>query len=872
MTIFDKIVSKKITTVTAAAGYGKTTIISQAIKYLKIKAVWYQLDEYDNDLNTFLSYLIKSFGKYWIDIETKLMPLLEQNPSSQREIRSLLSNFLIEIENLIDEDILLVLDDYQFILDNIIISNAILYLLERIPPNIHFILISRKNPEQSGNLNISLFQSRQQHLEINETDIAFSIKETEAVLKNLFQIKLSQVDLKQIHKKSGGWITGLILSHTFNKSTGTNKTILSNKSMTKNIFQYFETNVTARLPKHITEFLLKSSYFSELETELCDYLLEIDNSNEILSFLFDQHIFTTPFFGEKHFYRYHHLFQEFLHYKFNKKMSAKQHKQFHIKIAAKLERINNTEEALRHYFKAKQFNEIVRILKVTGYKLLLQGHFKNINTYINNLPIEISANNPDIIFLRAKIISQQGETLKSIAEYYKAKKLFKQNNNKSGELNCLNELGSHYAISGDFPKAKRILNSLIPKFKNQPMKNIVIFGRLSLISSYLGDFVFSDKHLNNGFRHVATLNNNDKPFAIANLYMTQSLRYLWSGNFNKALNSAFEVKKICIETNQNLLAFAYHLIARAHFHKGDYQTGYETAQLGLIEANRLGLKDVLHVWPLLGSANNLLELNKIIKSIETGEKALRLFQGLDYVFGEARAFQHLSYAHFKNHNSKNALHCLRSALGLIEKVTMPLFEGELKADLAALLIKDSHFQEAEKLLNQAQKLLIPSKYEIARVFRIYAFFEWSRKNIPRSRTYFKKALKICIQMKYNAWIDKESPWIMPLIADFQNDRNFDTSQRNFLNNIIVSKEELKNKISNISKTQKDANNSLPSPLTNREIEVLQMVARGLTNMEISDSLKISPHTVKSHVVHIFNKLGVNDRIQASVWSVQNNLY
>jgi len=69
----------------------------------------------------------------------------------------------------------------------------------------------------------------------------------------------------------------------------------------------------------------------------------------------------------------------------------------------------------------------------------------------------------------------------------------------------------------------------------------------------------------------------------------------------------------------------------------------------------------------------------------------------------------------------------------------------------------------------------------------------------------------------------------------------------------------------------EANSSLPTPLTNRELEVLRMVAQGDTNTEISTHLEISPHTVKSHVIHIFNKVGVNDRTQAAVWATRQNL-
>ena len=69
----------------------------------------------------------------------------------------------------------------------------------------------------------------------------------------------------------------------------------------------------------------------------------------------------------------------------------------------------------------------------------------------------------------------------------------------------------------------------------------------------------------------------------------------------------------------------------------------------------------------------------------------------------------------------------------------------------------------------------------------------------------------------------------------------------------------------------DNQNEIQTDLTDREIQVLRLVAEGATNIEISESLFISPHTVKSHVIHIFNKLGVNDRTQAAVWATRHKI-
>ena len=88
-------------------------------------------------------------------------------------------------------------------------------------------------------------------------------------------------------------------------------------------------------------------------------------------------------------------------------------------------------------------------------------------------------------------------------------------------------------------------------------------------------------------------------------------------------------------------------------------------------------------------------------------------------------------------------------------------------------------------------------------------------------------------------------------------------------------EKLEKKLIDLEQEQKalleDNQNEIQTDLTDREIQVLRLVAEGATNIEISEILSISPHTVKSHVIHIFNKLGVNDRTQAAVWAARHKI-
>lgn len=129
-----------------------------------------------------------------------------------------------------------------------------------------------------------------------------------------------------------------------------------------------------------------------------------------------------------------------------------------------------------------------------------------------------------------------------------------------------------------------------------------------------------------------------------------------------------------------------------------------------------------------------------------------------------------------------------------------------------------------------------------------------------------------MQHEYSAWFEKEMHLIRPMVIDFLQDKGLSQQHATFLRHTVSRVDGSKQAASAASEgAPETADPQAGSSLTGREVEVLRLLTEGQTNMEISQSLQISHHTVKSHVIHIFNKLGVNDRTQAAVWAVKHQL-
>ena len=205
--LFAEIPRKKLTTVTAGAGYGKTTFIAQAHNHLNVNTVWYRLEPSDGDLVVFLSYLTAGIQKHFprFGAETCRWLLKKENLEQHRE--TVLTVFLTELENVAKRDLIVVLDDYHTIQNSREIKSSLDFLITHLPPQVHLVLISRLDV----NLPLSRLRAARQTVDIKERDLAFTLDEINRLYSQLFYIFLKQESLEMLHHKTEGWVSGLIL-------------------------------------------------------------------------------------------------------------------------------------------------------------------------------------------------------------------------------------------------------------------------------------------------------------------------------------------------------------------------------------------------------------------------------------------------------------------------------------------------------------------------------------------------------------------------------------------------------------------------------------------------------------------------------------
>jgi LuxR family maltose regulon positive regulatory protein len=300
--------NRKLTLISAPAGFGKTTQLSEwRMIHLdsEYPLAWVSLEEADNDPSRFLSYLIAALQAIEADTgESVLNSLRSPQPPP---IESVLTTLVNEIAA-IPKDFALVLDDYH-VIEVEPVHDATTFLLEHMPPNAHLVIASRVDPP----LPLARLRARGQMTEMRADDLRFTPEETAAFLRGVMGLDLPEESVTALEERTEGWIAGLQLAAlSVRGREDISGFIATLRGSSRYIVDYLAEEVLRRQPEGVRAFLLQTSILDRLSGPLCDAITDRADGQEMLERLERANLFTIPLDEERRWYRYHHLFSEFL--------------------------------------------------------------------------------------------------------------------------------------------------------------------------------------------------------------------------------------------------------------------------------------------------------------------------------------------------------------------------------------------------------------------------------------------------------------------------------------------------------------------------------------------------------------------------------
>lgn len=865
----------KLVSITAGAGYGKTTLAAQACQWLGVKTVWYRLDASDNDAITWIHYLIAGIRQYFESFGTITLERIQSTQKLNAELRSLWTVFLHEIEQSIDEPLIIVLDDFHLVQGNEEVKSTISFLLEYLPEGVHLVLIGRT----ALDINLSTLIVRREAVVIREKDLTFTADEISELYHQIFQLPLSDKELEILEKKTNGWAAGLVLFHF---SIHSQKGIEVEKQLdfltgTEILFEeYIEENIFKLLPLETVAFLIKTSILPHLEVKLCNQLLEIDNADEILQQLENRHLFTFSSESERHTYHYHNLFRDFLRSKLTASMNRVDQNQLYCKAAGLLQESNDSNEAIRCYIRAEKYETASKLLVKSGFGMIENGQINQVLMHCNNIPLYLLDKNQWLQYLIGVALNRQGKFHEAFESFERACKLFQCAQDQYGRGLCLTHLAGISNARGDFTKAEEILNEIQ---KNPPPTSeysLETLANLIFMKIRIGDLQAADQYFDQAETIIASLG---KTSLAAGIYFCYGFRFFESDDACSLFHYGRKAWNSASQFNQHkIMAISCTMISYAHFIQGEYDLCFNEALKGiriLEKLNAFGMGYAMcHIhaaWAMLGKDDFSAAAEHCNLSLKVCNE---IQNDLTLSFIHATA----CYVQVKLGDLDKAEASILKAKEIIEDTELELEKDNFKLSLAWILLLKGRTDESAVLIQADPKR--PSKSKIMQRWRdlVHARLIWQTGHLTAAKEKLGAVLEKLSADEKDFFLIDQQDWIIPLLVEIYADGQ---TQKQITTLLSYFKPEQLKVLQELSKNDaihtRTASKSLLKALSRNNIDDLHIRCFGTFTLRRGDLEITSEKWVSAKAKTLFKYLALHssfgfvskDKLLEMLWPDQD---
>jgi len=841
----------KLTLISAAAGFGKTTLVSEWLAGCGRVAAWLSLDKGNSDPVGFLAYLVAALQTVAADTGEGVLAVL-QSPQPP-PIEPLLTTLLNEIAA-IPDDFILVLDDYH-VLDakpsdaSMPVDDVLAFLLEHLPPQMHLVVATREDP----NLPLARLRARGQLTELRAADLRFTPAEATEFLDQVMGLDLLAADIEALETRTEGWIAGLQLAAL--SMQGHHDIAGFIKSFTGShhfVLDYLVEEVLEQQPEGIQTFLLHTSILSRLCGPLCDAILQRDtdlsfaSGQKTLEHLEHANLFIVPLDNERRWYRYHHLFGDLLRQRLGHSLSPKEIAELHLRASEWYEKNAQLFEAFQHATAADDVERAERLIESQKMGLHFRSVAMPVLTWLTSLPAAVLDAHPRLWVRSATVALMAGQTTGVEERLQSAEKALQniepdaQTRDLIGQIACARATVAltRYDPETMIIQARRALEYLPPD-----NLSFLFTANWALASAYLfqGDRAAAARACREG---IAISQKSGDMFStiLATSDMGQLLE---------------------LENQLHQAAETYRQVVQLF---GDHPLPNASEAL-------LGLARISYEWNDLEAAE------------QYGQQSLRLARQFDRVIDRFLV-------------SEAFLARLKLAQGDVDGAAALLAQPEQSAnqqdalqrmpEIAAVqvlvLVKQDNLAVAEHLaqqyelpLGQARVLLVRGDPSAALAVlepwrQQMETRDWADEQLKTMvlqavalQAYGKKdealpvlgdALALAEPGGFIRLFVDEGPPMAQLLSEAAAQGIMPT----YVDKLLAAFE---------AEGQKGAGQSdlspaqpLVEPLSQRELEILQLIAQGLSNREIGERLFLALDTVKGHNRRIYNKLDVQRRTEA----------
>jgi LuxR family maltose regulon positive regulatory protein len=869
-----------------------------------VRAGWFSLDERDNDPTRFWSYFVSSLqGALQAD------PPVSDRPASSYGLGTILSmiqapqpppieSILAELINEIaceQADFVLVLDDYQAITHQTI-HDGLIYLLEHLPACMHLIVAGRSEPP----LPLALLRGRRELVLLQAADLRFRPQDALVLFRQVIRLDLTGPEIEALAKLTEGWIAGLQLAAVALRDAGGVRSrrqastfIGSFSGGHRYVFDYLAQEVLDRQSEERRQFLLTASLLERMNADLCGAISGRTDGQALLEQLEQENLFIVPLDQQRVWYRFHHLFNDFLRTRLQQTHSEAEIRALHRRAFNWLAAHDLHEEAIRQALQAGELQAAGDLIKRIAPEMFSNSELITLLNWMKNFQDSFLAQDPVlcIIFCWALLATGHSDPVEAHLQAIEQHLGWQANGSPAS-------LAQPKSVRGALGEVACVRSSLA--FNHFDLQTVLDCAQHGL--AYL-----QESETNGLFNTWFDL--------LAVAAFNTALAYEYTGQVDPAIRAFYEAIQYSeSQQNMHILPIASSHLAHLHEQKGQLRQAfkiYQRAQTGSEGQAHLGGKahpggKVHHPSPMLGVAltglgNLLCEWNELAAAEENLQKGLTLgrqwslwealvsgYSGLarlKVALGDPQAgldaLQELGdYARQLDVRFVEPLIASRQAYlwarlrlreplaawletcGLDPQTRIDPISEELLLVYARGLLSLDRVAEAQALLVRLVGALESSEHwgRLIEALVIRSLACQARGEKEAARQSLQRALARAEPEGYVRIFIDEGTDIAAILAEIEGEQQ--DYARRLLKGIVLAAS------ATLTPDAGPARDFPTQLLSERESEVLGLLARGLTNQEIADQLVISLNTVKSHIKHIYIALDVRNRAEATARAVE----
>ena len=883
----DQGIERRLTLVSAPAGFGKTTLLAEwlgATPAGERPAAWVSLDQSDNDPAFFWAYFITALQKVQSKVGERALSLLHS--PQPPPIESVLTTLINEI-SAIEDDFALILDDFH-VIDAQPVHSAVAFLVDHLPPQMHLIIASRSDPP----LPLARLRGRGESTELRASDLRFTPDEAAAFLNEVMGLDLSAADVAALETRTEGWVAGLQLAAlSMRGREDVPGFIRAFAGDDRYILDYLVEEVLQRQPEGVRSFLLQTSVLERLSGPLCDAVTGLKHGKRMLEALERGNLFVVPLDDKRQWYRYHHLFANFLQ-AHSLEEQPDRVPALHRRASEWYEDNGLRADAVRHALAAKDFARAAGLVEL-AWPAILRGSHQDATFigWVKALPDELVRARPVLSAGYAWALLSRGELEAGEARLRDAERWLdttadnlERPETPPTEMVVVDEeefrsLPATIAAArafqaqalGDVPgveKYARLALDLLPE--SDYFHRVMPAALLGLAYWASGDLEAAHRLIADGMAAMRVAGNIS--LAIGGTTILAEIR-MAQGRLHEAVSALERSSQLATEEGEPVLlgtAELYLGLSELHLEQGDLEAATrhvlrseEIAEQAAQEAYqyrwrvaRARLKEVQ--GDLDGALDLLDEAERVytggvvpnVRPVAALKTRVWVAQGrLAEAMGWARGrglsvnddlsylseFEHVTLARvlIAKYKSDRADRSIHGAMGLLDHLLKAAEEGRRMGSVIEILVLQALAQEAQS-------------------------------DIPLALVPLERALTLAEPEGYvRVFVDKGEPMRNLLRHAAAGGIASSYTQR-----LLAAFDK---PAQPVSAPVQAAAAGLAEPLTAREVEILRLVAAGMRNQEIADHLFISLSTVKRHIANAYGKLGVSHRTEALARANELNL-